>query len=1407
MTHSGRGKFRSAGVLRNLRLALKVPLLPCRRTRNHLHKVLENKPLHQACSVLRRGKSPLLKPGQQPQSCLGVVEVRIDGDCRQGRELGGGQSAGPRHGWLSGNVEALKEELLYAQAMLENAKEREIRSPALKELLHKLRQLAYNADDMLDELEYFRIQDELDGTYHAADAHAAGCVRDLALNARHTARAVAAKLKPSCGSHAEDDDQDNSARQGCLSSLCSCGGRTVSSSPPSPTNQDDQKISGRCMQKLASITRKSACCVGNGREMRSSPSSPTDQSDKKVGCGCLLKVKFPASNTARYSIGNKLLPCCSFQSVDGNEKRILCGAWRSKLQQRKHISQQESKLKFNRVEVSEKITDIIKHLKLVSAKVSKVLNLQFMGTNRITRKDMQRPETTPNFTEKKLYGRDVQKRRVLGIIDSFANGKLVVLPIVGPGGIGKTTFMQQVYQEMKSHFDTQIWICVSLNFNASRLTQEAVKRIPKVEGEKGNSSDQELIEQRLKDKRVDCPIKMERLEGKDFMDFFEACVFGDQTPWEGDTESLFDVGKEIVSKLKGFPLAAKTVGRLLRNRLTLEHWNRVLHSKEWELQTNDNYIMPALKLSYEYLPFHLQQCFYYCALFPEDYEFDGKELVHLWIGLDIVHPCDLNRRIEDVGQTYLDDLVNHGFFKKNERNGGCPYYVVHDLLHDLAVNISSFECLTICSSNSSSIQIRQDVRHLSIIVDEKDVGDIKTFKYYKNDLRTLGNRLKVENLRTLMVFGEHHGSFANTFCDLFEKAIFLRVIYLSKAAYTMEDMAHKFSKLIHLRYLRITTADEEKDFNHSALSRLYHLEVIDLPECLCHHGSTRLMSNLPKLRHFIVPEDELRLHSNIIEAGKLKMLQELRRFEVRKEDKGFELSQLGQLSELGGSLAISNLERIHAMEEAHEARLIQLKRLQKLTLEWDADQHRKDTTREENVLEILVPQINLQDLCIIGHGGTKRPQWLGENLGVKNLESLCLDGVAWELFPAIGELRLADGHYAEISSRNIPNTKFQNLRRLEFLKLQRLEEWVVDAPCQLFAHLKVLIIKDCPKLTKLSFSHSTCYHQEKEVNINWFPSLQELEIEYCPELQQFPRVPWRGAPCSATITGVGSGLKQLVWEENSNSECSMEIEGKDASDMMLWDMLVFPNLTKLKELTMVRCPPLSMHHLQMLSSLKDLTVSDSTNVFVLDGRVVSCWGFVCLSGFLCCRRTRNHLQRRISALSARLLQYDLFLLPGSSFLCCRHTRNHLLSVRLPRWAVMEIVGIQAARWVIGKALGPASGGVLELNAHVRLVVSASGARRGSIPSFLGSPRDLRACGGGLHYSTATFSSTQQSPLFSRVVSGLGESCACLGTVTTSVSPLSSSFLCCGGEEGYCHQGSSYCVRVPTSRRPNSHFPW
>uniref|UniRef100_A0ACD5ZMC8 Uncharacterized protein n=1 Tax=Avena sativa TaxID=4498 RepID=A0ACD5ZMC8_AVESA len=574
---------------------------------------------------------------------------------------------------LGPNIDALKMQLLYAQGMLDSAQGRDIHSVALKELLHKLRQLAYGADDVLDELEYFRIQDALDGTYHAASLEDKGYVDALVLNARHTVRAVANRLKPSSrshddASHGDPDDQDDGVKQGCLSIVRSRGAHGINSSPSSPTNQGVQ--------------------------------------GKAFTCYPFLSVNDNRADTA---------PLESSAMV-GRGQRFLCGTWPSKSPQRNRAIQTQTQtktLKFDRVEISTKMVEIVEQLKPLCSMVSTILSLEILGSSRISNQDngMNRPKTTPNIIEPALYGRDGLKRN---IIDGITHGKyctneLTVIPLVGPGGIGKTTLTQHIYRELESSFQVSAWICVSLDFNADRLVQEIVKKIPQVNSEKDNASKEELIKQRLKSKRLllvlddvwtynedewkkllaplryiggdkghvvivttripkvasmvatnNSSVDVERLGHEDIMAFFEVCIFGDQKPWEDDPQ-LRDVGKTIVKKLKGFPLAAKTVGRLLRKNLTLDHWTTVADSREWELQTNDNDIMPALKLSYDHLPFHLQQCFSHCALFPEDYEFSSKELVHFWIGLDIVHSPQVNRT-EDVALCYLDELVNHGFF-------------------------------------------------------------------------------------------------------------------------------------------------------------------------------------------------------------------------------------------------------------------------------------------------------------------------------------------------------------------------------------------------------------------------------------------------------------------------------------------------------------------------------------------------------------------------------------------------------------------------------------------------------------------------------------------------------------------------------------------------------------------------
>uniref|UniRef100_A0A3B6A0Z7 Uncharacterized protein n=2 Tax=Triticinae TaxID=1648030 RepID=A0A3B6A0Z7_WHEAT len=94
------------------------------------------------------------------------------------------------------------------------------------------------------------------------------------------------------------------------------------------------------------------------------------------------------------------------------------------------------------------------------------------------------------------------------------------------------------------------------------------------------------------------PLELRGLESNDFFTFFEACIFGDHKPEHYEYE-LADIAGKIANKLKGSPLAAKTVGGLLRKDLSQEHWNEVLKKHEWLKQQNNDEIMPSLKISYD----------------------------------------------------------------------------------------------------------------------------------------------------------------------------------------------------------------------------------------------------------------------------------------------------------------------------------------------------------------------------------------------------------------------------------------------------------------------------------------------------------------------------------------------------------------------------------------------------------------------------------------------------------------------------------------------------------------------------------------------------------------------------------------------------------------------------------------
>ncbi|KAM3393628.1 hypothetical protein ACQJBY_014390 [Aegilops geniculata] len=968
------------------------------------------------------------------------------------------------------NIEDLRMELLLVKATLQQAAHKEICGTAMEELLQRLLDSAHNAEDLLDELDYFRIHDELYHTYDAADQHGKGCVCNLALNARHTVKALAkqlSSLSAYCfGANTGGDHRQGVARQHVSCCDWPCGRQRLpgdSSSPPN-ANQTGQEFSG-CMPKLG-----------------------------------------------------KLLPCAS--SLHPHVHGDVVGA----------NAQDTPMREFNRVDFSQRMKGTVEQLKLMRNEVTKIL--QGCGPRTIPDIAQSRPITKGRIDDPKLYRRETVMN---GIIHDITKGQyctrgLTVLPVVGPGGMGKTTLIQHIYrnQQVQNHFPVRIWICVSFNFNLDKMLEQIKIGTHPVESEKEGSTTEELIEERLKSKRfllvlddiwqisnvgdwekllsilnqsqekgsmvlvttrfraiaqmvktTGQSIELDGLNSGEFRKLFLTFVFGgEQCP--RDKHFLLETGDKIMEKLKGSPLAARTVGRLLSKDHSLGHWKRVLNSKEWEKQTNG--IMSALRLSYDFLPFHLQQCFSYSALIPEDLYLRSYDLISLWIGLDILIPSDQNQTFEDIGLSNLNELVNYGFFREEETDGD-QRYVMHDLLHDLAMKAASLDCLCLRLPIVGSVEIQPTTHHLSISTHDLGKYDAVSGEKLRSELEELKTKLKVEHLRTLMLFGKMDGSFAKIFGDFLWEANTLRVLYLLDMTYPMESMLHNFSRLVHLRCLCLGTCDSEMHLPLN-ISKFYHLRVLDLEPWGGSYDLPRDMSNLAKLCHIHTCDGEL--HSGIYNVGKLKLLEELKVFQVNKRSEGFETKQLENLNKLR-ELGIYNLEKIDTAEEATQAKLMEKNYLRRLTLDWDSKRSSVEPGEEATVLEGLQPHGDLQVLCIRGHGGPSCPTWLGDEFAVEGLQSLYLDGVSWEVFPSLGkawDLRELRFEHIDRLKEFIIEKSFCVLTKLKLIGLGSFENWVytgeqessisgelLPPDAHMFPLLQVLVIRECPKLLGLTFSN------------------------------------------------------------------------------------------------------------------------------------------------------------------------------------------------------------------------------------------------------------------------------------------------------------------------------------------------
>ncbi|XP_016667236.2 putative disease resistance protein RGA1 [Gossypium hirsutum] len=333
------------------------------------------------------------------------------------------------------------------------------------------------------------------------------------------------------------------------------------------------------------------------------------------------------------------------------------------------------------------------------------------------------------------------------------------------------------------------------------------------------------------------PCDLEHLSYENCLSLFLKLAFKEGE--EKQHDNLVRIGEEIVQKCKGVALAVKTLGSLLCSTRVQHDWELVRESELWKLKQEENDMLPALKLSYEHLPWYLKQCFAFCSVFPKDFEFYYSYLIRLWMANGFLQSPYENEDPEDIGNRYIQELLSRSFFHQFEDDYLFPTLKMHDLVHDLALSVAQNEVNSYEGGKADSESLIAAVisrsKHLRVL----DLGNC-SLEQLPNNIRYL-KQLRFLNLS----YNGNIKGLPNSICNLKS----LQTLNLGGCRGS-EELPKDIRYLISLRELRVTT--KQTRLQENGISCLTSLRTLIFSECENLEKLFEDIQNLTALRELII---------------------------------------------------------------------------------------------------------------------------------------------------------------------------------------------------------------------------------------------------------------------------------------------------------------------------------------------------------------------------------------------------------------------------------------------------------------------------------------------------------------------------------------------------------------------------